>query len=446
MKRLIALLLTLVSVLSVTVVSVTAETVDETIDYENPTITIDGIVDEDYPSNRVITDEWWYCFEGKGAYDPVDYEFLTNTLRFTWDDDFLYFHFTCEVYPDAPIYKPEEGETFTAKVTPAEEISVYIDAAPSLAYGATCQNKENTNPCTHFYCNCNDGDGKYYRLQARGVPSFNNHWYNYYRSDEGMFLTYEDFYDFRCDPTSGGYGEAYAADPEGMYAKENGACEAVTFIDYENNTYGCELKYPRGKDEEKFLCNFVVNTQGYEWEELGPEIPYQESACQNPWMVPSGEGMFEIYYSEYPIIDDVEDPAVKEVTDAIMALPALKDVTASTKTAVDAIDAKLAALTDNQKDTISDDMMAKLNGVKAKLARIELAANMGDVNGDKKADAGDALEVLKHVVGKGAITGDSLTLADVNADTKVDAADALDILKFVVGKLPIFKATSELMK
>lgn len=443
MKKLIALLLALVMALSITVVGVTAE---EEIDYANPTITIDGVLDEDYYPGRVINDDWWYCFEGKGAYDPVDYEFLKNTLYFTWDNDFLYFHFTCEVYPDAPIYKPEEGETFTANVTPAEQISVYIDAAPSLAYGATCQNKTNTNPCTHFYCNCNDGDGKYYRLQARGVPSFNNKWYNYYRTDEGMFLTYEKFCDLRCNPDSAGYGEAYVADPEGMYMKENGACEAATFIDYENNTYGCELKYPRGKDEEKFLCNFTVNTQGYEWEELGPELPYQESACLNPWMVPSGEGMFQIYYDEYPIVDDVEDPAVKEVVDAIAALPVSKDVKLEHKANVDAIQAKYDALNDDQKAAIAEDVLAKFNSVKERLVKLELAENMGDVNGDNKTDAGDALDVLKHVVGKGAIAGDALILADVNADTKVDAGDALDILKFVVGKLPSFKAAAELLK
>ncbi len=448
MKKLLALFLAMVMVLSITTVGTFSVSAEE-IDYANPTITIDGILDEDYPENRVIYDDWWYWFDGKTAYEPLDPEFLYNTLRFTWDDDFIYFYYTCKSKAD--LYKPAEGEKLNVNNAPCEVLSVYIDTAPSLPYGAVCQDKQVTTPCVHFNCNCNDGEGKYNRLQARVAPAFGQ-WWNYYRTDEGMFKTLDQFIETRQNEDAyknyeGGWGQAYLD-------LGNGACESAVFIDYETNTYGCELKYRRGQGDH-FKCNFNVGTLGYEWSAdendfayEGLEIPYTEGACLNPWMVPEGDGMFAIYYEEYPLPEPGEtvDPAVQEVVDAIIALPATAKVTKDTQTAVDAIDAKLAALTEEQKATITDDVMAKLNGVKGRLANLALAERIGDVNNDSKADAGDALEVLKSVVGKVSFTQEQAVLADVNGDDKVDAGDALDILKFVVGKLPAFNATLELLK
>jgi uncharacterized repeat protein (TIGR02543 family) len=62
----------------------------------------------------------------------------------------------------------------------------------------------------------------------------------------------------------------------------------------------------------------------------------------------------------------------------------------------------------------------------------------GDVDGDTKVTAADALEVLKSVVGKVTLTEDQSKAADVDGSGNVDAADALDILKKVVGKIEKF--------
>ena len=62
----------------------------------------------------------------------------------------------------------------------------------------------------------------------------------------------------------------------------------------------------------------------------------------------------------------------------------------------------------------------------------------GDVDGDTKVTAADALEVLKSVVGKVTLTDDQSKAADVDGSGKVDAADALEILKKVVGKIDKF--------
>ncbi|MBR4868896.1 MAG: leucine-rich repeat protein, partial [Clostridia bacterium] len=62
----------------------------------------------------------------------------------------------------------------------------------------------------------------------------------------------------------------------------------------------------------------------------------------------------------------------------------------------------------------------------------------GDLDGDNKVSAADALEVLKSVVGKVTLTDDQLTAADTDGNNKVDAADALNVLKKVVGKIQKF--------
>lgn len=58
----------------------------------------------------------------------------------------------------------------------------------------------------------------------------------------------------------------------------------------------------------------------------------------------------------------------------------------------------------------------------------------GDCNFDGKANAGDALYILRHAVEK---ENDVFyeEVADVNGDGKIDAVDALQVLKFAVGKL-----------
>ncbi len=62
----------------------------------------------------------------------------------------------------------------------------------------------------------------------------------------------------------------------------------------------------------------------------------------------------------------------------------------------------------------------------------------GDVDGNGKVTAADALEVLKSVVGKVTLTNDQSIAADTDGNSKADAADALNILKKVVGKIDKF--------
>ncbi len=62
------------------------------------------------------------------------------------------------------------------------------------------------------------------------------------------------------------------------------------------------------------------------------------------------------------------------------------------------------------------------------------AIPMGDLNGDEKVDAKDALNVLKISVNKVTPTDEQKIAADVNEDTSINAKDALEVLKFSVNK------------
>ena len=68
------------------------------------------------------------------------------------------------------------------------------------------------------------------------------------------------------------------------------------------------------------------------------------------------------------------------------------------------------------------------------------AVTYGDLDGDKKVTASDALTVLKSVVGKVSLNDEQIAAGDVDVSTKVDAADALMILQYVVGKIDKFPA------
>ncbi len=64
----------------------------------------------------------------------------------------------------------------------------------------------------------------------------------------------------------------------------------------------------------------------------------------------------------------------------------------------------------------------------------------GDADGDEKISAGDALTILRHVVGKSKLEGERAIVADVSGTDGISAQDALLILQYVVGKIKVFPA------
>ncbi len=75
---------------------------------------------------------------------------------------------------------------------------------------------------------------------------------------------------------------------------------------------------------------------------------------------------------------------------------------------------------------------AKNNGFNFEV--IGSSTTLGDLNGDDKINAKDALEVLKAAVGKVNLTDEQKAVADVNKDGDINAKDALEMLKYAVGK------------
>ncbi|MBR4867580.1 MAG: metallophosphoesterase [Clostridia bacterium] len=108
------------------------------------------------------------------------------------------------------------------------------------------------------------------------------------------------------------------------------------------------------------------------------------------------------------------------------------------KPAVEAARAAYNDLTDAQKALVTN--LDKLTQAEAKIAEWETAAAIkyGDVDGDGRVSAADALEVLKAVVGNVTLTEEQTVFADVDSDERISAVDALEILKKVVGKIDKF--------
>ena len=64
-----------------------------------------------------------------------------------------------------------------------------------------------------------------------------------------------------------------------------------------------------------------------------------------------------------------------------------------------------------------------------------IAVLTGDANEDGKADIRDILQINKHRLNKGQITGYALWAADVNEDGQVDIKDILQINRYRLGKI-----------
>lgn len=433
MKKLLCMLLvaiTLVSAFSVAVMADTAEV----------NIVIDGVKDEAYIDEMSIPyDYWLYWADASNTTEPVDPERVKNTLWFRWDDNFVYLYF--EAVSKDPLYQPAPGEAKPDRgMTWYEQVNIYLDTAPSAEYLTPCtqgDKDENGDPalCNHFCCNANDGEGKYYRVMGRYSAAWDQ-WHNYYRSDEGMFLTYEEF----CAKRG---GEKGYEDLEAMYAKENGAGEVKGFINYETYTYGFEMKYPRVTDEEYFQVNIVNDVPEYDWPEDGPELGYSMSFCKAPWT--NSAELMEIYFEDYENLDvPAQVNAVKRMREE---LPSIDSIGLEHKNAVLSLNHEYTQLTDAHKAIAEREVpgLAEfLTAAVTKVNTLQYVANLGDVNTDGAITANDALVALRATVGKIQLDDDRVARADVNGDGKVDAKDALEMLQFTVGNRKEFSVVRTL--
>ncbi len=139
----------------------------------------------------------------------------------------------------------------------------------------------------------------------------------------------------------------------------------------------------------------------------------------------------------------VLEAAEQRLADMKAADVVVKQIAALTQGDAEAIAAARAAyedLTDAQKGFVTN--LAELEAAEEALKPEPpvFEGRYGDVDGNNKSDAADALEVLKSVVGKITLNDMQTEAADVSDDGRVTAEDALFILKFVVGKIDHYPA------
>lgn len=92
----------------------------------------------------------------------------------------------------------------------------------------------------------------------------------------------------------------------------------------------------------------------------------------------------------------------------------------------------------NDKTIMPNETAERIEKTGEKIYDLEHPYILGDVSGDKRITAEDALITLQHAVGKLTLTGNQLLAANVDGNEKVDATDALLILQRTVIKIDKF--------
>ncbi len=450
MKKVFAMLLAIVMTFSFVGVLAIAEG-------EQLEITIDGIKDAAYTDARMLTHDNWQFFEdgdGVDVFDPVDPERVKNTVWFNWDDEFVYLYVQVEskddLYvpqetPPAGYNKPSYMPTFQEewKTQECEYVRLFLDTAPSLDFNSPCRwygvNEGQGERCAHFACAASDkSDTNDYRLMCRNYVAW-DFWDDYYTANEGVFMDYDGWASRRLDPNSPHYKEAYT---QANYAANGGGNgQVASFIDYETNTYGIEVKFRRAAGENYFQFNVITLAKSTEFEEEGPELPYLLSFGDKTYL--NSEDLVEIYFSDWDLEQPV-DPAVAAIVRKIAELPAPDLLEKEHVEEVNAILAEAEALSEEQKAQLTKEDLAWLSAAAMKMEQIAFVERLGDVNGDEKVNATDALVALRAAVNKIELNEEQFARADVNGDKKVDSKDALEMLQFAVEKRTEFSIVATL--
>jgi hypothetical protein len=126
--------------------------------------------------------------------------------------------------------------------------------------------------------------------------------------------------------------------------------------------------------------------------------------------------------------------AAQAVENLIGALPS--PVTLADEGLITAIRQAYLALTDSQKQMVTN--LNDLQAAEEALRKLQEGITYGDMNGDSRIDAVDALLCLQASVNKIALTEPQKVAANVSGDNRLDGVDALLILQFAVGKIETF--------
>ena len=310
-------------------------------------------------------------------------------LIYTFADE-NYSYVYVEVLDDEIMDYPENSKFGVADETLYDGIVTYVNLDPNNNPMGVPYQDDQSEGCYDFY---------FYMLANGTVPSL------YIINEKNAFLT---------DPTN--------------------------FVAFKTETgYGYEMRLPRIEGEESFSMNVVICNPKYSQNEAG----VWNYSLEDSRMIALGKEWFANYV-EYALWFYEDFPAIanyQQVSEMIDALPeADQIVDTSCKDAAKKAERALYLLNEDQRAMISAETEQHLTDVLAALknAPEPVKGVYGDVDGNGKVEATDALEVLKNVVGKVQFTQEQLTLGDVDGNGKADAADALMILQKVVGKIEKF--------
>lgn len=334
------------------------------------------------------------AYLSSGGWDMYDGDRDTDVEFWTaYDEEYIYVY--AKVYDTDLNIKSDNNYS--------DSLTIYLDPDPM-------SRSKSSNPEGHFYVHTED--------PAQG--------------DIGVRLRGKDLYvDDYHDIEKVGYSV-----PLKSYFNDTSNYCPFRFDDNEDGVddgYGVEARFPRNDDESgQYRINFA---NGSFREDDTQRYTYSFGRAW--WMDYSSMMIFDFDDENNPFLgsqggneEDPDQQAADKVDALIAALPAT--VTEANRKAVEEARAAYNALTAAQKALVKN--YETLVKAEKALEKPVDPVMRGDVNGDKKVDAKDALLVLKAAVGKEKLTPEQEKIADLTGDSKINASDALIILKIAVGK------------
>ena len=400
MKKVISLLLAFSVVLSFAAVVTFAE--EETLKKE---FVIDGVLDPWYLTNdntpaddlNTYHFEWFdpYVKGGAGTGSAPYDEIETAAEVFTaYDDNYVYFY--VKVWDDElRFWNDFQPENYDIPDSSAgDSIEVWFDPDPASHVDIPVD--PNGNGSEHFFTtSCRDpkqGDVQM-RMQALYHPNTGKYYVNDFHAKytneagEKVPLYKPGYVDSEGNPVDfgGWYGDNMA---HFFFEDDPKVVDEYTGLTVSSG-YGLEIRLPRNDDKtNSYRFNIAVNNSA-----LYSDERYALALGAAWWISYNGAATVTFaeenpFFAQEIATDDPTDPS-------------------------DPVDPS------EPNDPVDP---------------IEPSVNLGDINGDGKIDAKDALLALRISVGKYNPKDDEKIAADVNKDEAINAKDALEILKHSVGK------------
>ena len=394
MKKIIGLLLVIAVVFSTFAITAVAEApVKEFV--------IDGVLDPWYLTNETTPADdintyhmqWFdpYVKGGAGTGSAPFEEYETKAEAWTaYDDNYVYFYI--KVWDDELRYwnafEPDDYEMTTDSST-GDSIDIWFDPDPDSV------NKCNFNDPTadptengkkFYFCN-NTRDARQGDVQCRVQGALN---------PDDNTVRIDDYHDYTKDPREPIYRPGYNNQLFGEYIHN---IDNIAHFTFENDPvivneysgqevssgYGVEVRFPRNDDEtNSYYFNIAVNNSSIYRDER------YSLAIGSAWWTSYTSGMTVQYQEVNPFF-------AQDIGGEPEPGPGPEPGPEPQPT-----------------------------------------VTLGDLNGDTKVDAKDALNVLKISVNKLNPTEEQKIAADVNKDNNINAKDALEILKKSVGKEACF--------